>query len=132
MKHLAIRLKEGECFREGIEAAVKAHDIRAGVILSAVGGIHNAIFRLPKFESGEHPVKEIDGPFEIVSCTGTITADGCHIHAAVANREGQCFGGHLKEGCRVFCTIELVIGIFEDTTFRRIPDPETGFAEFTP
>jgi predicted DNA-binding protein with PD1-like motif len=28
--------------------------------------------------------------------------------------KGRCYGGHLKEGCPVFFTIELVIGVFED------------------
>ncbi len=129
MKNVTVRLKEGQFFREEIERIVKEKDIRAGVILSAVGGIKNAALRVPKLDSGEHIVKQIDGPFELVSCMGTLSPDGCHIHISVSDRDGRCFGGHLKEGCAVFCTIELVIGVIEGVTYRRRMDVETGFEE---
>ncbi len=38
-------------------------------------------------------------------------------------------GGHLKEGCLVRTTCELVIGILENTVFKRKPDAQTGFDE---
>ncbi len=84
---------------------------------------------MPKQDSGEHTVKKIEGPLEIVSCTGTLSPDGCHIHASVSDREGRCYGGHLKEGCPVFFTIEVVIGILENVEYTRVPDTETGFDE---
>jgi predicted DNA-binding protein with PD1-like motif len=40
-------------------------------------------------------------------------------------------GGHLKTGCIVRTTCELVIGILDDITFKRKTDPETGFDELT-
>lgn len=87
------------------------------------------MLRMPKQDTGEHIVRNLEGPFEIVSCTGTLSADGCHIHVSVSDLEGKCIGGHLKEGSAVFSTIELVIGILEDTTYRRLPDLETGYDE---
>lgn len=131
MKNVTVRLKEGQFLREEIERIVKKRGIRAGVILSAVGGIKNAALRVPKLDTGEHIVMQMDGPFELVSCMGTLSADGCHIHVSVSDREGRCYGGHLKEGCAVFCTIELVIGVFEDVTYHRRMDAETGFEELT-
>jgi predicted DNA-binding protein with PD1-like motif len=129
MKNITVRLKEGQFFREEIERVVREREIRAGVILSAVGGIKNANLRVPKFDTGEHVVKQMDGPFELVSCMGTLSADGCHIHVSVSDREGKCYGGHLKEGCAVFCTIEVVIGVIEDAIYHRKMDSETGFEE---
>lgn len=38
-------------------------------------------------------------------------------------------GGHLKEGCIVRTTCELVICILEETIFERQPDDITGFDE---
>lgn len=99
------------------------------MILSAVGGLENAVLRMSKSEDGEHIVRQMEGPFELVSCMGTLSMDGCHIHVSVSDREGKCYGGHLKEGCKVFVTIELVIGVFEDTVYRRVMDNETGFRE---
>ncbi len=129
MRTITVRLKPGQYFREGIEEAVAKHGVAAGVILSAVGGVQYAFLRMPKQDSGEHIVKKIDGPLEIVSCTGTLSSEGCHIHASVSDREGCCYGGHLKEGCPVFFTIELVIGVLEDAIYKRLPDAETGFDE---
>ena len=129
MRTITVRLKPGQYFREGIEEVVARHGVAAGVILSAVGGVQYAFLRMPKQDSGEHTVKKIDGPLEIVSCTGTLSPDGCHIHASVSDREGRCYGGHLKEGCPVFFTVELVIGVLEDAIYKRLPDTETGFDE---
>lgn len=131
MYQITVRLKPGQCLREEIERLVKEKQIRAGVILAAVGGLKNAALRVSKLDSGEHLVKQMDGPFELVSCMGTLSVDGCHIHASVADREGRCYGGHLKEGCRVFVTVELVIGVFEDAVYRRVMDEETGFEELS-
>lgn len=129
MRTITVRLKPGQYFREGIEEVVARHGVAAGVILSAVGGVRYAFLRMPRQDSGEHTVKKIDGPLEIVSCTGTLSPDGCHIHASVSDREGRCYGGHLKKDCPVFFTIELVIGILEDVIYKRLPDTETGFDE---
>lgn len=129
MRQLTLRLKPGQLFKEEVERLVIENNITAGVILAAVGGLENVIFRTSKFDTGEHPIKEMEGPFELVSCEGTLSKDGCHVHISVSDREGKCYGGHLKGGCRVFVTIELVIGIFEDVTYKRILDKETGFKE---
>lgn len=131
MKTLTRRLKQGQFLREEIEKIVQEEGIQAGVILSVVGGIKNANLRMPVQENGEHEVKHLEGPFELVSCTGTLSQDGCHLHASVSDRSGACYGGHLKEGCAIFFTVELVIGILEDATFRRVMDAETGFEELT-
>ena len=74
-------------------------------------------------------VRRFDGPLEIVSGTGTISKDGCHIHVSVSDREGSVFGGHLKDGCPVALTAEIVIGIFDDVSYKRVPDGDTGFKE---
>ena len=129
MKHLTVRLKDGQDFRKEVETLVRTQGIRAGVILSAVGGIQKAVLRVPKLDTGEHPVQQLEGPFELVSCMGTLSQDGCHIHVSVSDRSGHCYGGHLKEGCPVFCTIELVLGIMDDVVYHRTMDEETGFQE---
>ena len=52
----------------------------------------------------------VAGPLEIVSLVGTLSADGCHLHASVSNGEGRTSGGHLLEGCPIYTTAEVVIG----------------------
>jgi predicted DNA-binding protein with PD1-like motif len=132
MRQITRRLKPGQLLKESIIQLVEEEDIKAGVILAAVGGLENANLRVSKFESGEHPMLTIDGPLELVSCTGTLSSEGCHLHVSVSDRSGQCHGGHLKNGCRVFVTIELVVLVFDDVIYNRTLDSETGFDELSP
>lgn len=84
---------------------------------------------MPKLDSGDHVIKNLEGPFEIVSAAGTISSEGCHIHVSVSDKDGTCYGGHLKDGCAVRTTAEIVIGVFENTIYRRVFDERTGFNE---
>jgi hypothetical protein len=67
---------------------------------------------------------------EIVSLSGTIASfGGSHLHLSVADSSGRVLGGHVKEGCIVHTTVELVIGVLEGYAFHREIDPDTGFPE---
>ncbi len=129
MKQITFRLRNGQLLKEEIAKVAQERSIKAGVLLSIVGGLQNAVLRMPQLPSGEHATKDLDGPFELVSGTGTISQNGCHIHISVSDKNGVCYGGHLKDGCKVKTTVEVVIGIFEDVTYRRTPDAATGFDE---
>lgn len=129
MHQITYRLKPGQPLKESVTQLVEEKQIKAGVILAAVGGLDNANLRVSKFDNGEHPILEIEGPLEIVSCMGTLSTEGCHIHISVSDRSGKCYGGHLKNGCRAFVTVELVILVFDDVAYRRVLDNETGFEE---
>ncbi len=133
MKNLSFRIKQGELLREVIEQKTRDAGINAGVILSAVGGLEKAFLRMPILPNQEkHTIKALEGPFEIVSITGTISPNDSHIHISLSDREGTCVGGHLKEGCVVKNTVEVVIGFFDDVRFERKFDDETGYEEFAP
>ena len=129
MRQISFRLKPGQFLKEEIEKMVVDRGIRAGVLLSIVGGIENAVLRMAGSMPGNNVIKTWDGPFEIVSGTGTISDEGCHIHVSLSDLEGQVIGGHLKDGCRVASTAEIVIGAFDDAYFHRRPDSETGYSE---
>jgi len=77
----------------------------------------------------QQDVRSFDGPFEIVSGTGTISRDGCHLHISVSDKEGKVIGGHLKDGCQVGVTVEVAIEILEGISYKRILDQDTGFKE---
>lgn len=51
------------------------------------------------------------------------------IHIALSDREGNVIGGHLKDGCIVKYTAEVVFGVFNDAVFERKLDRKTGFNE---
>ena len=127
MKQLTFRLKSGQFLKEEIEKRTK--NIKAGVLLSMVGALKNANLRMAGATFDNQVINNFKGPFEIVSGTGTISPDGCHIHISVSDKEGKVIGGHLKENCTVEITAEIVIGVFEDISYKRAYDKETGFKE---
>ena len=119
------RLKPGQDLKPEIVSYVKKHDIKAGAILTCVGGLNRAVLRM----ADEHIINTYERNFEIVSLVGTLSQDGCHLHISLSNGEGETIGGHLKEGCSVYSTAEVVLGEFEDQVYSRIHDEETGFKE---
>ena len=125
MKTYVFRLHSGQGLREEIEAFVKEQDLKAGVILICVGSLKRAVLRM----AGAKEIKEYEGPLEIVSFEGTVGEGGSHMHISIADKDGNVFGGHLKEGSVVDTTAEVIIGVLENTTFKRKFDDETGFDE---
>lgn len=131
MKQHTFRLKKGQLLKEEIKKVAEGQNITAGVLLSCVGSLENAVLRMAGASATKQEVKDFAGPLEIVSATGTISKNGSHIHLAVSNEQGKVFGGHLKDGTIVDTTAEIVIGIFADVSYERTPDEETGFDELT-
>jgi predicted DNA-binding protein with PD1-like motif len=129
MKQISFRLKPGQFLKEEIEKTAIDHEIKAGVLLSIVGGLDRAVLRMAGSDVDHQTVKTWNETFEIVSGTGTISNNGCHIHVSLSDKEGKVIGGHLKDGCSIAYTAEIVIGIFDDVEFTREPDAETGFDE---
>lgn len=120
------RLHEGEDLKKSIERIVSKHEIQAGCVLSLVGSLHTAVLRM----AGAKQIKEWNGEhYEIVSATGTVSKQGNHIHISISDEEGNVFGGHLKDGCVVNTTVEVVIAVLPAFEFTRLVDASTGFEE---
>lgn len=118
------RLVKGSDLKKEIENYVINNKI-SGVILCAVGCLSKLTIRLADGKS----ILEKEGMFEIVSITGTLSKDGVHIHISVADKSGNTIGGHLKDGCIVNTTAEIILEIFENITFKREYDKNTGYNE---
>lgn len=129
MRQITFRLGPGQLLKEEIERSARETPIRAGVLLSIVGGLDMAVLRMAGATPEKQVVRSIPGPLEIVAGTGTLSADGCHIHVALSDADGEVVGGHLKDGCIVGTTAEIVLGIFDDVRYRRRHDDATGFPE---
>jgi uncharacterized protein len=127
MKDILVkRLQPKQDFKIELEQIVKEQNIAAGVIVCAVGSLVEANLRM----AGSNTVKQVKGPLEIVSCTGTLSPSGIHVHLSVADADGCTVGGHLVAGCFIYTTIELVILDLSATkTFLRNLDIETGCRE---
>ena len=131
MRTFAVRLAPGADLRAELTRLTQAYSLRAGCILTCVGSLSEARLRMPGGAGEGEVFLSFAEPMEIVSLTGTLGADGLHVHISLSRRDGACVGGHLVPGCIVHTTAELVIGELPDVEFRRRPDPATGYDELT-
>ena len=76
-------------------------------------------------------IRQLAGPFEILGLSGTLSAEGAHLHVMVSDREGGCLGGHLCSGSIVHTTVELVLLELPGIRFAREHDPRTGYPELS-
>lgn len=124
---ISLRLKPGEDVRQELESLAIRERISAGVVLSAVGSLSEVCLRFANNDT----LTELEGKHEVLTLSGTLGADGVHLHMTVANSQGECIGGHVVYGCQVYTTLELVIVSIPEVRFRRIFDETTGAKELT-
>jgi uncharacterized protein len=126
-----LRLKPGDDLRAALEASfaqlARMHGIAAACIVSAVGSLSQAMLR---FAEKPGP-SAIPGPLELLMLSGTLSADGAHLHGSVADAQGAVRGGHIMPGCTVRTTAEVVIALLPGWEFRRELDAATGFKELS-
>ena len=125
MKVVPFRLQPGDDLRRSLEGWMGEQQEQAGCVISAVGSLSVAQLRF----AGAAEATPIQGELEIISLSGTLSADGAHLHIAVADSRGAVIGGHLCPGSLVRTTAELVIGLLPEWRFSRELDPATGYAE---
>lgn len=125
MKASALRLHPHQDLMVELDTFARANQLSAACILSCVGSLRKAVLRYADCNSST----ELDGRFEIVSLTGTLSQHGSHYHISIADGSGQTIGGHLMEGCHIYTTAEIVIGILPGVAFLREADSETGYDE---
>ncbi|MGJ3246552.1 MAG: PPC domain-containing DNA-binding protein [Elainellaceae cyanobacterium] len=127
MHLVGLRLRPGQDLRGELDAFAHQQSLQAGCIVTCVGSLTRAVMR---FANQPHETTH-EGPFEIVSLTGTLSVHGSHMHLAIADSAGQTLGGHLLKGSLIYTTAEVVIGIVPDVSFRREYDALTGYRELT-
>jgi predicted DNA-binding protein with PD1-like motif len=125
----ALRLTEGELLKEAIESFVRQQKITAGTVISAVGSLSRAHIRMAGAQPDAQDIRTYSGSFEIVSLIGNVGPDRTHLHVSISDADGHVIGGHLKEGCVVHTTVELVIAADDDMHFTEAVDSTTGFGE---
>lgn len=124
-----LRLVPGDDLRGALEAAfgrlAASHGIAAACIVSAVGSLSRSVLRYADRASGVESLQ----PLELISLSGTLSPDGAHLHASVADGNGAVTGGHVLPGCIVRTTAEIVIALVPGWEFRREIDTATGYKE---
>lgn len=107
---------------------VEQQEITAGKV-SAIGAVKEAVISYYDQQAQEYGEQMLNESLEIVSLTGNISLkDGSpivHAHIALANEEGQVYGGHLEEGTTIFAC-EYVIEEYSGQAWEREFDSPTG------
>lgn len=125
MQATAIRLQPQQDLKRELDQFVAQQQLTAACVLTCVGSLNQVALRF-----ANQPKATLQrGHFEIVSLTGVMSIHGCHYHMAIADAKGQVMGGHVLEGCLIYTTAEIVIGVLPDLLFKRQPDLITGYRE---
>jgi len=125
MDVLPLRLHPGQDLKGELDRLVENLALEAACVLTCVGSLTRAVLRFANQETSV----ALDGHFEIVSLTGVMSRHGSHYHISIADESGRCYGAHLLDGCKVYTTAEIVIGIIAQYSFDRKFDPQTGYPE---
>lgn len=122
---LILRLKPGQDLKLELQRLCDEHQLKAACVVTCVGSLTTMKLRLANQPTGS----EFAGPLEIVSLVGTLSQNGSHLHLCACDSTGKTTGGHLLEGCLIYTTAEIVIGIFDEAEFQRVFDQQSGSKE---
>jgi predicted DNA-binding protein with PD1-like motif len=119
------RLKPHQDLKKAILEFARQHGIGAGIVLTCVGSLEQFSLRF----ANQKTASTVQGHFEIVSLTGTFSADACHLHISVSDETGKTFGGHVLDENLIFTTAEIAISEITDLVFQRDVDETYGYRE---
>lgn len=125
MGNYTFRLSPGQGLFGSIEAFATEKNVKAGCVLSGVGSLTRVALQFANQKSAA----ELDGFFEIVSMTGTVSIHGSHLHISVSDQTGRTMGGHLLPGCIIYTTAEIVLMAFDDVIYKREFAADSGYDE---
>lgn len=125
LKPLALRLTPGQDLKIELDNLVQSRNIEAACIVTCMGSLTKAVLRY----ANQDNAVELEGHFEILSLTGTLSKHGSHYHISIADGTGRTIGAHLLEGCIIYTTAEIVIALLPEVSFLRTIDVQTGYPE---
>jgi len=120
--------KDDDLLKQLTEFCLK-NEIRAGS-LTGIGAVRKACLGYYQQDSGKYRELLLDQALEIASLCGNVSLKDdvptLHCHIVLADEKGQCFGGHLLEGTKVFACEFVVLATEGGTMPSRQRDPATG------
>lgn len=123
---LPLRLVPGDDLRLRLEEAVGSAGWPGAFVVSGIGSLRVAVLRYAGCEAS----CRIEADLELLSLAGSISCDGAHLHAVVADGQGRVFGGHLCSGSLVRTTAEILLAVMPaNSALRRCHDERTGSSE---
>jgi predicted DNA-binding protein with PD1-like motif len=94
-------------------------------VVCGIGSLVDARLRF----AAQEEATTIPGPSEIVSLSGSLSADGAHLHMSVATPDGTVIGGHVVYGNTIRTTAEVLLVFLPEWHLTREHDPSTGYQE---
>jgi predicted DNA-binding protein with PD1-like motif len=125
MDYQPLRLSPGDDLKLALEAHFSASGLGAAFVVAGIGSLDRAAVRY----AGEPDAALIEGRYEILSLQGSLSIDGAHLHIAVSDAQGRVSGGHVRPGCRIATTAEILIAVLPGLRFAREDDAATGYPE---
>ncbi|MCB9101639.1 MAG: DNA-binding protein [Anaerolineales bacterium] len=125
MQTHALRLHPNQDLKVALDTWAGDQAIEAACVLTCVGSLRRTVLHF----ADQDQATELEGKFEIVSLTGTLSQYGSHYHLSLAGSQGRTVGGHLLAGCLIYTTAEIVLGVLPGLSFRRELDSATGYKE---
>ncbi len=122
-----MRLQPGDDLRLALEALTRERGWSAAFVVAGIGSLRVSALRLA---DATEPTW-LREPVELLTLCGSLSQDGAHLHASLADATGRVLGGHVCAGCEVRTTVELLIEVLDGQRFSRESDPRTGYAELT-
>ena len=112
---IIVRMDRGEEIVEQVKVLAEQEHIQLAAV-QALGAVNDFTVGVFNTETKVYGSNRFQGPYEIVSLTGTIdTMDGqfyTHLHMSAGNAQGQVFGGHLNRAV-VSATCEMVVTVID-------------------
>jgi predicted DNA-binding protein with PD1-like motif len=122
---LPLRLPPQADLRRALEGALLEHGAGAAFVVSGIGSLVDPVLRFADAAAGV----TLPGSFEILTLSGSLSANGAHLHMSVSDAAGRVFGGHVVYGNTVRTTAEVLLMLVPGWELGRAPDPLTGYDE---
>lgn len=129
---VVVRIDKNEEIIEQVRQVAEQEQIKLASV-RALGAVNDFTVGVFNTVEKKYYANKFEGPFEIVSLTGTInTMDGefyCHFHMSAGDSNGAVFGGHLNRAV-VSATCEMIIQIIPGQVDRKFSE-EIGLNLFS-
>ncbi len=120
-----LKLNAGEDLLIAIDQYCRKYNIEAGYIATGVGSLSKVSFR----KGYERTTLTLEGGYEMISLSGTLSQGGMHVHMAVSDESFNVKGGHVKMGTIVRTTAEIIIIQLDNHELHRHKENLEGFKE---
>lgn len=108
-------LEKGEEIIECLKVFSIINNIRAAAI-SGIGALEKVKLAVYRSKRKGYKIKSFDESFEITNLLGNVTIYDnkpyLHIHVTLADKDFECYGGHLESGV-ITATCELIINVID-------------------